>query len=200
MTEITDDLKEYYSENFMILKNPGREFSNFEFEGCEFQDCDFNQAKFIECRFRNCMFRNCNLSLIKINESQFTNVEFHQCKMLGIDWTKALWPKLSFFIPFKFLQCFMNDSSFFGLKLEGIVIEECRACYTDFREANFKKARFCSSELINSMFHQTNLIEADFSGATNYDIDIYSNKIRGAKFNRFEAVRLLESIGIEIVD
>ena len=120
--------------------------------------------------------------------------------MLGIDWTKAYWPKLSLLVPFKFLQCIMNDSSFFGLKLEGITIEECRVCYADFREANIENARFCSSELTNSMFNQSNLTGADFNGATNYDIDIFSNKITGAKFNRFEAIRLLEGIGIEIVD
>ena len=137
---------------------------------------------------------------MKIKESEFTNVEFHQCKILGVDWTAAYWPKLSLLLPFKFVQCFLNDSSFFGLNLEGMVFEGCRACYTDFREANFTKANFRSAELNNSLFNQTNLTEADFNEATNYNIDLHANKITGAKFNRFEAVRLLEYIGIEIFD
>ena len=42
-------------------------------------------------------------------------------------------------------------------------------------------------------------IKADFTDATNYQIDIFTNKITGAKFSLPDAVNLLESLRIELV-
>ena len=70
----------------------------------------------------------------------------------------------------------------------------------DFREGSFCEADFRSTDFANSLFKETDLTGADFTGAVNYRIDVNYNKISRAKFSRYEAVNLLESLGIELVD
>ena len=59
---------------------------------------------------------------------------------------------------------------------------------------------FRSLDFANSLFNGTDLSGADFTEAINYQIDVNRNKIKGAKFSRYEAVSLLESLGIELID
>ncbi len=200
MTTISNDNNEYISECFKELDYSAQEISGKEFDSCTFKECDFSETILNRCKFIDCQFINCNLSVAKLQYSKFSDVEFEQCKVIGIDWTKADWPSMMFQSPLKFYKCILNDCSFFGLDMAEIVIEDCKAHDADFREGNFSKANFSYSDLSHSQFNRTNLSEADFSEASNYSIDIYNNKIGGAKFSRHEAISLLESLDIELVD
>jgi uncharacterized protein YjbI with pentapeptide repeats len=140
------------------------------------------------------------LSLAKANGSKFIDVTFDECKALGINWTRADWPRVARTASLQFTKCIINDSSFQGLALEGLVLDECKARDVDFRDGNFSNARFMYTEFSGSLFNNTNLTGADFTEATNYDINIFNNEIRTAKFTRYEAVRLLDSLGIELID
>ena len=171
-----------------------------EFEDCTFKECNFSDAIFSQCKFIDCTFIKCNLSLVKIAYSQFTDITFEGCKVIGIDWTKASWPNLALFSPIKFHACILNDSSFFGLKLQEIVIEACKAHHVDFRDGDFTQANFSGTDLSDSLFSKTNLGGVNFIDASNYHIDIYNNNINKAKFSRYEAVSLLDSLDIELVD
>lgn len=79
-------------------------------------------------------------------------------------------------------------------------MEGCKVHNVDFRDGDFSEANFTYSDFTGSLFSNTNLSGADFSEATDYDIDVLHNKIKHAKFSRFEAVRLLEGLEIELVD
>ncbi len=132
--------------------------------------------------------------------SRFVDCTFEGCKLVGIDWTKASWPTVSGLPSVNFKTCVLNDASFYGLNLQNVVMDDCKIHDCDFRDADLSHAAFCYSDLTHSQFVNTNLSKADFTEATNYDIDIHTNNIKGAKFTRFEAVRLLERLGIELVD
>lgn len=192
--------KEYLSKIFSNLSEINQEICNTEFEGCQFQDCNFTETIFRKCRFIECTFTRCNLSVMKVPQSQFTDVVFDECKLVGVDWTRASWPRLVFSVSLKFNKCIINDSSFFGLNLDEIVIEECKAHDVDFRDGSFCRAVFAYTDFTNSLFGKTNLAAADFSEAVNYNIDIFNNKTNQAKFSRHEAIRLLNSLDIELVD
>jgi uncharacterized protein YjbI with pentapeptide repeats len=94
----------------------------------------------------------------------------------------------------------INSSSFYGLNLQKIAIEQCRAHDVDFREANLSGVNFSHTDLMNSLFNNTNLTDANFSEADNYDINIRNNIINKATFSRHEAVRLLNSLDINLID
>ena len=138
--------------------------------------------------------------MVKNEYSKYSDVCFRDSKLIGIDWTKVAWPKFIFDSPVKFYKSILNDCSFYGLSLQDLVLEECKAHNVDFREGNFSNSNFTYTDLSGSFFGNTNLSGVDFSEATDYDIDIYRNIIEKAKFSRFEAVSLLDSLDIELVD
>ena len=200
MSSLINEESEYYSQVFASLDLSDQELVSKEFEDCTFKECNFSSAILRSCKFIDCHFAKCNLSNAKLAYSRFNEVVFDECKMIGVDWTRAYWPNLTLSAPIKFTQCILNDSSFFGLGLDEMVIEGCKAHDVDFREGKFKGADFSYTDFSNSLFNNTNLSAADFTEASNYSIDIHSNAIRGAKFSRSEAVSLLDSLGIELVD
>lgn len=200
MNNIEDKGGEYVSQSFNNLNLSGKELTSKEFDGCTFTECDLSEAILTKSKFSDCHFIRCNLSLIKVEQSQFFDVVFEECKAIGIDWTRATWSQYVFCSPIKFYKSIINDSSFLGLSLEEIEIEECKAHDVDFREGNFTDANFSYTDFTNSLFNKTNLSAANFTEAVNYTIDVYLNNIKKAKFSRYEAIKLLDSLGIELVE
>jgi uncharacterized protein YjbI with pentapeptide repeats len=198
-TQITA-AREYFAKHFVAIDLSGQTLTDKEFEGCEFKGCNFSEATFSKCNFIDCHFGDCNLSLIKLAASKFRGVILEQCKAVGVNWTRAVWPRLILASPLKFYKCILNDSSFFGLVLEELVLEGCKARDVDFREANLRGAKLNYTDFSNALFGRTNLARADFSEAINYDIDVFNNEIKQAKFSRYEAIRLLDSLEIELVE
>lgn len=195
-----EEQREYWSETFVGKDCAGQVIERREFDGCVFRDCDFSEAKFERCNFVDCEFNQCNLSVVALAYSKFSEVVFHESKLVGVDWTRVTRSSLAISSPVAFYKCILNDSSFFGLPLPELVLEECKAHHVDFREGSFIGANFTYTDFSGSQFSRTDLSGADFSEANDYEIDVYQNNIKGAKFNRYEAVRLLESLEIELVD
>lgn len=195
-----DKKNEFWSENFEGLNLSGKEIYLKEFDDCTFRRCDFSEATFKHSNFVDCDFINCNLSLLKMEYSKFSDVSFLESKLIGINWTKVDWPSLVFSSPLKFYKSNLSDCSFYGLSLQELILDECKAHNVDFREGNFSKACFSYTDFSGSFFGNTNLSGADFSEATDYDINIYQNVINKAKFTRFEASRLLDCLDIELID
>jgi uncharacterized protein YjbI with pentapeptide repeats len=200
MTVFEEGEDENYSKNFNDLNLSSKEINSKVFENCIFKECDFSEVIFNRCQFVECIFIKCNLSVVRIIASKFSDVCFDECKVIGVDWTKALWPDIALCSPLKFYNCIINDSSFFGLSLREIVIQACKAHDVDFRESALSEANFTQTDFSNSLFGKTNLASADFTEACNYQIDVYDNELKNAKFSRYEAIGLLESLGIVLVD
>ena len=76
--------KEFLSKTFSNISAINQEICNIEFESCQFQDCNFTDSIFKKCRFIECTFTRCNLSVIKVHQSQFTDVAFDECKLVGV--------------------------------------------------------------------------------------------------------------------
>jgi len=194
---IIDD--DNFAEEYENLDLSSKEFTNIEFDECIFKKCDLSNSSFRNCIFTGCSFYNCDLSLIKVVNSKISDISFVDCKIIGVDWTKASWDSL-IKKPIKFKTSVINSSSFYGLELEGMKIKECEAIDVDFRETNLNEADFTCTDFKNSIFFNTNLAKVDFSYAKNFNIDIKNNILKGALFSRYEAINLLNSIGIELID
>lgn len=199
MEDLTDN-EQYLDAHFEKLSLPDGRYRHIEFEGCQFSDCDFSASKFHHCKFTNCVFERCNLSLIDLSSSKLFAVNFQDSKLVGVDWTKASWPIYHLDFELRFQRCILNDTSFFGLTLNALVIEECKAHEVDFREGDFKGAAMIHSDFTRSLFIHTNLQNVDFSDSMAYAINILENDVKGARFSRYEALNLLECLGIELVD
>lgn len=186
--------------HFNKLNVAGQEFFDKEFDTCTFSGCNFSDVIFNKCKFYECKFEQCNLSMMNVKECSFFDVIFEECKIIGINWTKAAWPRIKLNSPFKFNKCILNNSSFFGLSLKEIVMCECKAKEVDFRESDCTEANFTYTDFAESLFGKTNLSAADFSEAINYNIDIFNNVIKKAKFTLPDAISLLKYLDIEIRD
>jgi uncharacterized protein YjbI with pentapeptide repeats len=192
----TFDAREYFDHVFNKLHLESSEILNGVFTDCIFDKCSFVASVFNNCRFTNCTFKECDLSLIQISGSSFPSTNFEQSKIIGVDWTRADWSS-SGFSSFKgFCDCIISHSTFIGLDLKGIQINNCVANDVDFRDANLSKVDFTGTDLARCIFGNTNLSAADLSQARNYDIDPGNNHIKGAKFSLPEAMALLYSMDI----
>jgi uncharacterized protein YjbI with pentapeptide repeats len=165
-----------------------------------FTRCTFIEAVFNECRFRNCVFTKCDLSNLRVSSSQFSSVQFEGCKAIGINWTEASWQKSGFFRLIDFNDCTLNYSTFFGLKLKGIKITQSIAREVDFGETDLTAGIFNGTDFSGSIFMHTDLTEADFTNATNYSISAKNNLLKKTKFALPEAMSLLYSLDIILVD
>jgi uncharacterized protein YjbI with pentapeptide repeats len=191
--------KDNFGEVFENLVLSGQELLQVEFEDCVFRYGDFSQVSFKQCYFSECHFVHCDMSLMQVMDSRFTGCKFEDCKVIGVDWTKADWSGLTQVAP-QFNHCVLNDSSFWGLKLESIMIHACDARDVDFREANLHAGDCGHTDFSQSLFRNSRLTEVDFSHARSFDIDVRVNDIKGAKFSRYEALRLLDGLDIVLVD
>ncbi|MFP2768121.1 hypothetical protein [Oceanisphaera sp. KMM 10153] len=54
--------------------------------------------------------------------------------------------------------------------------------------------------LQNSLFIRTKLHNVDFSEPGHFNINVLENTLTKARFSRYEALSLLENLGIELVD
>jgi len=79
-------------------------------------------------------------------------------------------------------------------------MRECRAKEVDFRNATLTNANFIGTDFKGALFSNTHLEGANFTDSSNTMIDIRSNHLKGAIFSRYEALFLLETMGIVLVD
>ena len=192
--------QQYFQETFKGLDLQDLVCLGTEFEECSFIDCNFTSAVFENCNLMNCSFRSCQLSLISVPYSRLFELSFVECKLVGVDWTRANWSAYHKDFEISFRQCILNDSSFFGLTLQALVLDECKVQDVDFREGDFSHAVMSYSDFTHSLFMRTNLQSANFTESTQYAINILENQVQGAKFSKHEAVYLLGGLGIELVD
>ncbi len=191
--------KEYWAETFESLVFNDNDIKGIEFDDCTFKNCDFKGMEFKQCRFIDCHFKQCDMNVVKFMGSRFEGTAFEDSKLTGVDWTLVDYSEFIQEAPFSFVRCVLDYSSFFGEKLENLVIKKSSVVEVDFREATLVGANFSESDLSESQFRHTDLSSSDFRDATSYTIDLRINTITGAKFSRDEAISLLESLEITLV-
>ena len=190
-----------YSERvFKDVSQNHDELVSNEFIDCAFLRCSLVEFVFRKCRFVNCVFRECDLSLIQVPDSRFTSTRFENSKVVGVNWTEADWPQPGLGNPIGFLKSAISHSTFMGLNLTDMEIRDCVATDVDFREANLSRVDFTGTDLSGSLFSSTDLSEADLSRARNYQIDPGQNRLRRARFSLPEAMSLLYSLDIVLVE
>lgn len=187
---------DYSDQTFEKCDESQQTIADKRFTQCKFQHCQFDEAKLLNCKFVDCEFVNCSLNNMILTNTSWNNVVFADCKIMGINWTQAKWPQIKLSSPLQFYSCNISHSSFFGLELVDIHIQECKAHDVDFREADLSSGHFVNTDFLQSQFNKTNLSHADFSDAMNYYFDVRVNNVKKASFNETEAVNLLRAFDI----
>lgn len=190
----------YIDRKFEKQSLAGERIVAAEFSETTFVQCGFSESTFEGCRFSDCVFDRCDLNLVQFPDCALAGVTFRDTGLMGVDWTRANWPRLGGGVRINFVDCVISQSTFIGLNLRELQLVRCTATDVDFREADLSRASFANTDLAESIFQNTDLTGADFSRARNYRIDPAQNKISRAKFSLPEALSLLYSMDIEMVD
>ena len=130
-----------------------------------------------------------------LRNTSFKNVQFEECKFLGIVFRECN----PFLLSMNFKGCLLNLADLSGLPLKGIHFENCSLQEVDFSETDLNQSVFKECDLERAIFDNTNLAEADFSTAYHFTIDPAKNSIRKAKFATDGLAGLLVQYGIEVV-
>ena len=197
---VFDKQSEYFDQRFEAIELQNQIVPSKTFENCTFVRCNFSETDFNKSKFCDCIFDHCNLSLMKIKSCIFNTVKFRNSKLVGVNWTEVAWPTIKLACPIHFSESDISHATFFGVNLREAMFVKCRIHDVDFREADLTRANLQYSDLLKSLFMHSDLTEADFSYADHYRIDVNFNKITRAKFMLPEAVALLYSLDIELID
>ncbi|MDB5248637.1 MAG: hypothetical protein JWQ40_3031 [Segetibacter sp.] len=187
--------KFYEDEDFDNMVYDDKHITGTDFSDCRFYKSSLKGCLFEECNFENCTFEDCDLSLIKFKRTCFSDGNIINCKAIGINWSEVV-NALS--VNFKHSR--ISFSGFFGKNLKKSQFTDCVADEVDFTDCNLSQSVFTGTDLCNARFENTDLTKADFAGAKNYLINTKTNKIKGAKFSLPEALSLLKSLDIVLVE
>lgn len=103
-------MKETYLQDQTF--EPGQRLERGEYENCLFRGCDLSEQDFSQYSFIDCTFDACNLSLAKLHKTLLNNVQFEDCKMLGLRFDHCNPIGLSF----SFTGCQLQHASFYKVK------------------------------------------------------------------------------------
>jgi uncharacterized protein YjbI with pentapeptide repeats len=131
----------------------------------------------------------------KVKSTSFNEVDFLNCKLLGVDFSKCN----DFLFSVTFQECILELASFAELKIKKTTFRASNLREVDFTTTDLENSVFDDCDLQRAIFQQTNLEKVDFSSAYNYTIDPTLNRIKKAKFSRSEIHGLLNKYDIKIV-
>ena len=165
-----------------------------EYENCTFENCIFTETNISDFSFDECLFKNCDLSNAKNTNTAFKDVQFENCKLIGLQFDACN----PFLLGFRFIDCQLNLSSFYQLKIKGTFFKNCILHEVDFTECQLSGSTFDNCDFSGAMFGNTNLKKADFRTSLNFSIDPETNRIKGAKFTMENITGLLDKYDINI--
>jgi len=182
------------SEVFANVSYTGQKLRQIEFDSCSFQGCDFSGAELSDCDFISCRFENCNFSMTKLNGSGMKDVNFSECKLMGINFDHCS----DFLFTVGFQKCVLDYSSFVQKKMKNTRFSDCSLKEVDFSSADLTMSVFHHCQLGQSVFLRTNLEKVDFRTAVNYSFDPELNRIKKAKFSYSGLPGLLGKYNIDV--
>lgn len=181
-----------------------KEFANINFnetgadadgyEQCRFINCNFEEVNLSMIKFVDCVFKGCNLSLVKLGDTVFRDVQFIDCKMLGLHFEHCH----AFGLTASFDNCVLNHACFFQLKIKKTTIKNCKLIECDFTEADMSESVLHCNDFNGAIFDHTNLQKADLRGSFNYAINPGINQIKKATFSLHAVAGLLHQYDIKI--
>lgn len=172
-------LSSFQDQEFYQINSHNAPLEIGEYENCSFTSCDFAEANFVKFKFVSCTFQECNVSMAKLVGTSLNDVQFVDCKMLGLRFEDCN----PFGLAFSFDNCQLNHSSFFQLRMTKTNFINCQLIEVDFTESDLTASSFQSCDLSGSIFDRTNLEKADLCTSHGFVIDPENNRLKKAKFS-----------------
>jgi uncharacterized protein YjbI with pentapeptide repeats len=194
------DEDDYQGAAFSGLQADGAVVRAIRFDTCTFARGSFHATGFEACVFDDCVFTDCAMPLVTVLECSFSATRFDDCKLTGVNWSDADWSSLAVLEPFAFRRCALDLAVFQGVRLDGVSFRDCSLREADFSGASLRGAEFSGTDLGNARFSGSDLRGARLEEAHSYAIDAGDNRIAGMRVSLPEAVSLLSSLGVELLE
>jgi len=165
-----------------------------DYENCIFKSCNFASTDLSGLNFSECEFLECDLSLAKTIKTTFRDIQFKNCKLLGLHFENCN----EFLFSAGFENCVLNLSSFYKLKLKNAKFKNTGLHEVDFTESDLSSSIFDNCDFSGAVFDRTILEKADFRTSYNYSIDPETNRIKKAKFSVSGLTGLLAKYDIDV--
>ncbi|MFZ6009715.1 MAG: pentapeptide repeat-containing protein [Bacteroidota bacterium] len=189
MTKTHTEDQNFNGIDFRKEPLPAREFDYCIFTNCILSELDLSGISFSECKFHGC-----DLSMAKLKNTSLKDVQFIQCKLLGLRFDECN----AFLLSLAFDTCVLNFSSFYKLKLKNIAFKNCQLQEVDFVESDLTHSTFSLCNLDRAVFENSILDSADFRTAHNFSIDPEKNRMAKAMFSLAGIPGLLDKYNIKI--
>lgn len=150
-----------------------------EFDNCHFNRCNFSNFNLSNKQFLECHFVGCNISSAQLVKTAFKQVRFKDCKLLGLHFENCS----PFLFSVEFENCFLQLSSFYGIKMKKTRFSNCNLQEVDFTETDLSGCLFEQCDFLKATFGNTILEKSDLRTSYNYSIDPEVNRIKKAKFS-----------------
>lgn len=181
-------------QEFNLIDYRKEDIQGIQFEECIFNQCNFTGVSLSKCTFISCTFIDCDLSSAKIPQTAFQEVEFKNCKLMGLDFSGIN----SFLFNITATNSQISLCSFARLKMPQSTFDNCDFTESDFWKTNLSKSIFANCNLDRCSFEQSNLSNADLSTAYNFNINPDLNTIKGATFSKENLIGLLHKYQIKL--
>lgn len=169
-------------------------WSDVELLDCTVSDSDFGEATFDRCSFEDVTFARCDLSIVKLGGSAFRGVRFVDCKLTGIDWSRA--HDLTFEVSFA--DCVLDFSAFVGMKLKGLKATGGKAHNVVFADSDLRDITFERIDLAGTSLTGNDLRGADLSTCTNVELEPNTNRLHKTGLPLDAALKHLRALGIVV--
>ncbi len=178
---------EFVDQNWSAL-----ELGSKSFRDCTFRNLAASEVDLRGTLFEDCRFEGSDLTMAKVQQASFRDVEFDSCKLMGIDWSDVR--GLTFSVSFT--NCVLSHSSFINQRMRKTKFIRCKAHETNFAGVDLTGSDFTGTDLEGARFVGTNLTEADLSEATNYKINPDDNVLRKTRYSLEAALALASRLGV----
>jgi len=186
-------MNDFYKESFEKINWTSNKVRGGRFELCTFKNCDFQSVNFMDVVFEECTFHSCNFVGSFLSDVAFRKVDWIACKLTGISFEQV--NKLG--LEMSFDACVMDYAIFYQLNMPRTKFKNVSLIGADFTEADLKAATLQNSDLKKAIFKRTNLEKCDFRGAKHIQINLNENRVKGALFNRDQALELLQGFQLD---
>jgi uncharacterized protein YjbI with pentapeptide repeats len=184
----------FEAQVFTQVDVPAAVLDGKEFYRCTFRGAKLQQSRWSRSLLEDCSFDTCDLSGALLNQLALRKVEFRQCKLIGIDWSKlGNYPEVSF------VECNLRYAAFGDLELAKTHFERCAMQECSFIRTKLGHAVFEACELADARFDGCDLRAASFTQSQGVLVDPTKNKVQGMKMPLTSAILLAASFGIKIV-
>ncbi|MCP4869106.1 MAG: pentapeptide repeat-containing protein [Proteobacteria bacterium] len=180
------------AKSFDGLDLRGGRLERVELLDCVISDSQLSEATLDSCSFEDVTFRRCDLSVVQLGGTAFRGVKFDECKLTGLDWSRA--QDLTFEVSFH--DCVLDFSSFQGVRLRKLRIEGGRAHNVIFADSDLRAARLGYVDLAGAQFTGNDLRGTDLSTSVNVVLEPRTNRLHKTKLPVDAALKHLKQMGI----